>query len=145
MAGTKMGRDRCSGSGDVAEIRLVVFIERGGDADDNGVHFFQLGIIGGSGKTLLAGLLNFGGSNAENVRTAAVQRGDFALVDVEAGDREAAFAIKQRQREANVAEADNGHPRLALLNLGLQFRKMRGGNSLAAHNLFVEIRSDSSM
>ena len=45
--------------------------------------------------------------DAENVRAAVIERVDFALVDIEAGDREFLFAIEQRERQSDIAEADN--------------------------------------
>ncbi len=38
LAGAQMGRDGMSRVGDVAQVGLVVFVERSGDADDDGVH-----------------------------------------------------------------------------------------------------------
>jgi len=45
-----MGGEGANGAGDEAEVGLVVFIERGGNADDDGVHLRDFGVVGGGGE-----------------------------------------------------------------------------------------------
>src|SRR5579864_7556129 len=137
--------NRFRGACDIAKVRLVIFIQRSGNANNNRVHLLELSIIGGGRETLIFGLLNFLSGNAKNVRPAGVEGRDLPLIDIETSDREVSLAVKQGQRKPYVAEPDNRDFGLALLNLALQFRKMGGGNRLAAHNLKGEISSDSSM
>ena len=59
LAGLKMRGDGMRGVGDIAEIGLVILIQRRGDADDDRVHLFDVRVIGGGGKALRFGVLDF--------------------------------------------------------------------------------------
>ncbi len=45
LTGMNVRRDRFRRGDDVAHVRLAVFVERRGDADDNGVHVGDLGVL----------------------------------------------------------------------------------------------------
>ena len=70
LAGAQVRRDGFGRVRDVAEVGLVILVQRGRDADDDGVHLGQLGIVRGGFEALGAGLLNFAGQDADNVGTA---------------------------------------------------------------------------
>ena len=59
LAGLQMRRDGVGGVGDEAEVGFVILIERGGDADDDGVHLVHAGVVGGGGKALRLGASGF--------------------------------------------------------------------------------------
>ena len=107
------------GVGDVAEIGFVIFVQRRGDADDDGVHLRDLRIVGGGGKALRLGRLDFFRRDAVDVGTALGEGIDLARVDVEAGDGKLLFAEQQSQRQSDVAQADDADAGLALLDLVL--------------------------
>src|SRR2546423_5430337 len=114
-----MRRQRFSGARNVTKVRLVILVERGGDADDDRVHLLQLGVIRGCGESLTAGFLNFRSWNAENIRAAGSDSRNFSLIDIETGDWKSLLTVKQRERKADVAQANYCNTRLALLNLAL--------------------------
>ncbi len=84
LSGAQMGRNRLRGLANVAEIGLVMFVQRRGDADDDGVHTRDVGVVGGGGETIGARGLNIGGSDAIDVGAARLKHVHFLLVDVEA-------------------------------------------------------------
>src|SRR5581483_11723977 len=104
-------------TGDVAQVGLMVLVERRGDADDDRIHLRDLRVVGGGAETTPAGGLHIGRRDSENVGAAGAEGVDLLLVDVEAGDRELLLAEQERQRQADVAESDNADVRLARLNL----------------------------
>ena len=118
LSGAQMGSDGVGGVGDVAEVGLVIFVQRSGDADDDGVHRGELRVVGGRGEALCFGGLNLFRSDAVDVGTALGQRIDFAGIDVEAGHLKFLLAVQQSQRKADVAQADDADAGLALLNSG---------------------------
>ena len=104
--------------GDEAEIGLVIFVERRRDADDDRVHRGKLGIVGGRGKSAGLRRLDFFWSDAVDVRTAFGQRPNLSRVNVEPGDPKLLFAVEQRQRQADVSQADDAHAGFAFLDFG---------------------------
>ena len=108
------------GVGNVAEVGFVVFIQRSGNADDDGVHLGDLGIVGRGGEALRLGGLNLVGGDAEDVGTTLGEGIDFAGVDVEASHRELLIAVQQSQRKADVSQADDADAGLMLLNFVLE-------------------------
>ena len=76
-------------------------------------------------KPLGLGGLNLFGGDAINIGAALGQCIDLAGVDVEAGDLELLLAVEQGKRKANIAEADDSHAGLALLNLALELIERR--------------------
>ena len=116
LAGLQMGSNRMCGVGDEAEIRFVILVEWSGDADDDSIHFHQPGIVRGCGKALRLGFPDFLRADAVDVRAALGEGVDFTLVDVEAGDSKLLFAEEQRERQPDIAQADDANARLALLD-----------------------------
>src|SRR5947208_3623741 len=112
-----MRRQRFSRARNVTKIRLVIFVERSGNADDDRIHLLQLGVIRGCGESLTAGFLNFRSWNPENIRAAGSDSRNFSLIYIETGDWESLFTVKQRKRKPYVTQANDCNTRLALLNL----------------------------
>jgi len=92
---------------DEAEVGDVVFAERRGDADHDGVHIADLLEVGGGGEASFLRGLDVLGLDAPDVGLAGVELIDFGAVDVEAGDAEAFSGEEQGERETDVAEADD--------------------------------------
>ena len=109
-----------SGVGDEAEIGFVVFIQRSGDADDDGVHLLDTGIVAGGRKALRLGGLDLLRRDTVDVGTALGEGIDLAGVDVEAGYGKIFFAIQQSQGKADVSQADDAHAGLMLLDSGVE-------------------------
>ena len=99
----------------------MVLVQGSRHADDDDVHRGDLRIVGGRGEAALAGQLNLGAGNADDVGAAPVEGVDFAGIDVESGYAKACIAEQQSQRQANVAHADNPDAGLAALDLLQQF------------------------
>ena len=123
-----MGRDGLDGAGDVAEVGLVILVERGGDADDDGVHLSDLRIIRGGAETGFLRLLDGFWEDADDVGAASVEGVDLFLGDVEAGDAEAFVAEEQGQRKADVAHADDADAGFAGLHFELEEFETAGGD-----------------
>src|SRR5208283_2519361 len=115
-----MGSNGVGGAGDVTHVGLVVFIERRGDTNDNGVHRCDSRVVGGSGKALCLGGLNLFGCNAVDIRTAFGKCVDLASVDIETGDLKFLLAVQQSERKSDIAHADDADSGLALLYLALE-------------------------
>ena len=109
-----------SGVGDEAEIGFVVLIQRSGDADDDGVHFGDVGIVRVGGEAVRFGSLDLLGRDTVDVGTALGEGIDFAGVDVEPGYRKLFFAIQQSQWKADVSQADDAYAGLMLVDSGLE-------------------------
>ena len=121
LAGLEMGREGVRRIGDEAEVGFVIFVERSGDADDDGVHGIQAGVVGGGGKALRLGGADFFFGDAVDVRLALGEDVDLTLIDVEAGDGKLLRAEQQGQRQSHIAQADDADLRLALLDLVLEW------------------------
>ena len=100
-------RERGNGAGDVAQVGLVVLVERGGHADDDGIHGGDFRVVGGGSEAGFLGLLNLGGQDAHNIGAAGVEFGDLVGGNVEAGHLEAFAAEQQRQRQPDIAHPNN--------------------------------------
>src|ERR1700690_211331 len=98
----------------------MVFIQRRGDADNNGVHVVELRIVSGGGESLRLGRLDFLRCDTVDVRTALGQTVDLARVDIEAGHPELLFAVQQSQGKSDVAKADDANAGLAPQDPGLE-------------------------
>src|ERR1035437_10089310 len=123
LASAQMWGNRFSGGRDVAEVRLVVLVQRSGNTDDDGVHARDVGVIGGRGEALGARRLDLGGRNPVDVGPAGLKHVDLPLVDVEAGDGELLFAEQQRQRQADIAHSN--HANFSGAGLDLAFEQFR--------------------
>ena len=75
----------------------MILIERGGNADDNGIHRRHSRVVCGGFKTMRPRFLNLGRRDAVNIRSTLRQGGHFALVNVKTGDREFLLSVEQRQ------------------------------------------------
>ena len=122
LAGAQVGRDGLGGVGNVAEVGFVVFVQRRRDADNDGIHFGDAGVVRRSFEAFGAGFLNFAGQDADNVRSALGQGRNFALIDIKACDLNLLLGIKQSQRQTDVAKTDDGDTGLTFLNLRQKVR-----------------------
>src|SRR5207248_7185858 len=100
-----MWRDRFGSSRNVAEIGFVVFIEWRRDANDDRIHAYQLRVIGGRRKPLLAATLDLGRGDAKDIRATCVERGDFSLIDIESSHGEPLVTIEKCQRKSDVPQS----------------------------------------
>jgi len=121
LAFLDVGRDGFDGAGDVAEVGLVVFVQRSGDTDDDGVHLGNVGVVGGRAEAGFPGLLDGLWKYADDVGAAAVELCYFGGFDVEAGDAEAFVAEEEGEREADVAHADDADAGFAGFHFAFQF------------------------
>ncbi len=126
LSGLEMGREGVCSIGDEAEVGFVILVERSGDADDDGVHRIQAGVVGSGGEALLLGSPDFFDGDAVDIGFAPGEDVDFARIDVEAGDFKLLFAEQQGERQSHVAEADDADARLALLDLVLEWIVISG-------------------
>ncbi len=105
----------------------MILIERSGNADDDGIHLFQAGVIRGGFEALGAGVLNFAGQDADNVSATLGEGGNFALINIEAGHAHLLLGKQQGEGQTDVAQTDNGDARLTFFNPGFEFRNSGGG------------------
>lgn len=120
LAGAQVGGQGVHRVGDVAQIRLAVFIERGGHADDQGVGFGGPGEISGGLAAGLAGGGDAVGGDMFDIALAGVDFFNLAGVNINAQYLEADTAEAQQQRQADIAQADNGDGGLAGGKAGFQ-------------------------
>lgn len=97
-----------------------MLVERRGDADHDGVHAADEGVVGGGKESAVAELLDFFKENALDVGTAAVERVDLGLIDVEAGDGKACARIEHGEGKTDIAKADDGEAGGAVLKHSAQ-------------------------
>ena len=85
LSRTQIRRNGMRGVLDVAQIRFVMIGKWRGDADDDRVQLRKLGVVrcGRESRRLCGGYVL--GKNAVYVRSAAVQRAYFLLIDVKTG------------------------------------------------------------
>ena len=105
----------------------MILIERRGDADDDGIHLFQAGVVRSGFEALGAGVLNFAGQDADNVGATLGQGRDLALINIEARHPHLLLGKQQGEGQADVAQTDNGDSRLTSFNFGFQIRNSGGG------------------
>jgi hypothetical protein len=92
------------------EVRVEIGVDRRRDGDDHGVGVRQRGGVRRQHEP--AGVERLGQARAialEEVDVAGADRVEPALGDIEADDREAGLAKRERRRQADVSEADDGH------------------------------------
>ena len=99
----------------------MIVVERGGDADDYGVHLGYVGVVGGGAEAGFLGLLDGFRRDADDVGAAAVELCHFGGLDVEAGDAEAFVAEEEGERETDVAHADDADAGFAGFHFALEF------------------------
>src|SRR5277367_4910036 len=131
-----MRSDGVRGAGDETEVRLVVFIERSGDADDDGVHFGDLGVVASRGKALGLRGPDFFRRDAVDVRATLAQGFHFSRVDIESRDLKLLLAVKQGEGQTDIAQADDSYPDLALLDFGLELIKNSICSRVGTHEGF---------
>src|ERR1700722_17426704 len=147
LSSAQVRRNGVCSISDEAEIRFVIFVQRSGDADDDGVHFGDLRVVRGRGKALRLRRLDFFGGDAIDVGSALGEGIDFALVNVEARHLELLLAVKQRERKSDIAHSNDANQGLALLNLVFQLfhRGIRGrSRHCLIGRLFFEIEGEGS-
>ena len=108
LALVQVRRDGLHGAGDVAQIGLVILVERRGHADDDGIHAgrFRSSRLWRESR-ISAPAESASGKNAHDVGAAGIQCADLSLLDVEPGDLKALAAEEQRQWQADVAHSDD--------------------------------------
>ena len=116
LALLQMRVDGDGGVFDVAQVGFASFVERGGDADDDGVDFLQLCEISGSAEVLAVDeLLDFGLWDVLDIRLARVEHRHLFRVGVKSGDLVARFGEAQSEGEADVSAANDADFKLAYL------------------------------
>ena len=130
------------GVGNEAQIGLMIFIQGGWHADNNGIHLSELRVVGGGRKAVFLSRLNLLRRDAVDVGTALGQRINFARVDIEAGHLEFLLAVQQSQRKPDVTQADDADAGLVLLNSGLELINRRICGGVGRHEFF---RGESKM
>src|SRR5215470_297202 len=93
---------------DEGDVGLLALPERSGHTDDESIGLPHLIECGGGGEPLARhqGSERLGG-DIDQVRLAAIETGHALQVDVDAADREAGLGQLHRERQADIAEADN--------------------------------------
>ncbi len=124
LAGVRRnGLDR---AGHIAQVGLVVLVERRGHADDHRIHGVNLGVVGRGAEARLLRFNNGLGQNAHDVGPARVERGHLIGRDVEAGDAETFAGKQQRQRQSHIAHAHDPDAGLAGFQFVLEFGERDG-------------------
>ena len=109
-----MRLDGFRGVFNVAQIGLAIFIERRGDANDDGVRFRELGEIGdGIEVAAVHELLDFCLRDVFDVGFAGVQHANFFGIGVKSSDLVTGFSKAKSERKADVATANDGDFELA--------------------------------
>ncbi len=130
-----MRRDGMRRVGDVAEVGLVIFVERRRDADDNRIHGADLRIVGRGFEAVGFGGRDLLGRNTDNIGAAAREGVDLSLIDIEPGDGKFLLAVEQRQWQSDVAKSDDPHLGLARTNAAFQVGEKRRSNELSIHRV----------
>jgi len=109
-------REICSAV-DVGNVGIAGLAQRRRHADDHHVHIGDGGRFGGGRKPAGAHLRRQGlGRHVRNVRGAGVEPVDALRVYIDPGDLESGLGEGQRQRQADVAEADDADVERTLLD-----------------------------
>src|SRR3954447_24255954 len=112
------------------EDRLAALVDRRGDGDDDRVGGRELGRVGGEQEGLvleLAGELDL--LVVEQLRVAGGDRVEAFVGDVEADDRMAGDAERDRGGKADIAHADDGDADVRGGGPGLGARQVGGGGN----------------
>ncbi len=120
LAVAQVWRNRHYRAGHIAQVRLVILVQGCRDADDDGVHLVNLGVVRRRVEAGLLRFLNHLREDTNNVGAASVERGDFVCGNVEAVHAEALAREQQRQRQAHIAHANDAHTGLTRFDLLLQ-------------------------
>src|SRR5437879_2234855 len=122
---------------DIAEVGLMIFVQRRRNANNDRIHFHQARVICCRRKAVCASCLNLFRGNPKYVGAAARQRFDLVLVNVKTGYWNVRLEIKKRQRESNVAQTDNCYASLTRFDFALQFSETSSWNSLSTHSFVL--------
>ena len=109
----EVGQYGVDGIGDVAEVGLMVAVQRGRDADDLGVDLAGQSKVAGGGESCGFGTMDFAGRYALDIALTAVETGDLGWVDIKADDPDADLGKAQRQWQADVAQPVDANHALA--------------------------------
>ncbi len=108
LAGVQVRRNAFERLHDVGQVRILGLAQRRRHADVSDIHVREFRAVGRGAK--MAGLHDPRQLLLQDVRdvgVARIDRVDFAAIDVETGHVEASEREFHRQRESNVAEADD--------------------------------------
>src|SRR5262249_25378183 len=100
----------------VRQIRFAAFVERSGNANQNGVRFFELCKIGGRGKMPgIYVLLNLSLGNVLYVGPARIQHAYFGRISIEPRNLVACFRKSQCKRQTDISATDDANLQLRTL------------------------------
>src|SRR3954463_7548526 len=97
------------GLANIAQVGLVVFIERRRNTDDQGVHVLGVGVLIGGPKAFRRCGSDLSLWYAIDIRPAIVEGLYLFRVDIETRDGEAGFIEKEGQRQSDIAKANDSY------------------------------------
>ena len=97
------------GLADIAQVWLMVLIERRRDTDDQGIHILGVGVLIGGPKAFGSGGGNLSLWYAIDIGPAVVQGLNFFGIDIEPGHGKAGFIEEESQRQSDVPETDDSY------------------------------------
>ena len=101
----------------IADVRLLVPVQRRGNADGDKVHITDTGKVRGGGEhTALHQPLKVCLHDVADVILAAVDHIDLCLLDIEADGAKAVLRLIDRERQPDIAEAAHAHDQCLILN-----------------------------
>ena len=107
--GLQMRDDGGKGVADVGKIRLEVMVERSGNTEDDGIGLGDAEEIGGGVELATSeGRRNVGSGDVLDITLTTQEMELFGFIDVEADHTEPGAGIGEQQRQADIAETDNG-------------------------------------
>ena len=102
---------------DVADIRLLVLVQRGGNADSDEIHFLYKAEICGSGEPSdLYQLLQVGVDHIADVVLSGVDHIHLLGLHIEADGLKAMLRLIHCQRQTDIAQAADAHDQCLILN-----------------------------
>ena len=98
-----------------------MLVEGGGNADDDGVHFFEPGEVVGGLKALLFDFLgNAGSRDMMNVTLSPPELFNLAGVDVKPRRLEPCLGAQKRKGQPHITQSDHAHSSRSILKLRRQ-------------------------
>ena len=144
LPGAQPRCERLDGIGDIAQIRLVVFVQWRGHTDQHHIHLAQTVVVAGSFKTARLRTSNLVWRDADDVGTATVQRLHLGFVNIEACYAKALFTEEQRQGKPHVPESDDADARCTVLDTLFQLLRLTSRHShLSLLNIGVRLNGRS--
>ena len=114
--------DGDSGIPDVANVRLLVPVQRRGDADGDKVHILDEAEVGGGAQhTGLHQLLQVGVHHVADIVFPGVYQVYLLLLHIETNGLEAVLGLVHRQGQAHIAQAAHAHDQGLVLYFLKQF------------------------